>query len=102
MLYTFDVASLESHAQCNVLLQSAAALIPKKWIELIDLEIKHQKLDATLIAWVHDEVQIQTTEDPEHVGNIARRMAAEAGRCFNFTIPIDADFSVGSDWAATH
>ena len=93
---------VRGHAHCNVLLQSAAALISKKWIELIDLELKHQNLDATLIAWVHDEVQISTSEDPDHVGNIARRMATEAGKHFNFSIPIDAEYKVGRTWADTH
>jgi hypothetical protein len=93
---------VRGHAHLNVLLQSAAALISKAWIKLIDEEIKHQQLDATIIAWVHDEVQIQTKGDPHHVGNLARRMAQEAGRYFNFSIPIDAEYSVGATWADTH
>lgn len=90
------------YAALNTLLQSAGALICKKWIELIDLELKSQNLDASIIAWVHDEVAIQCKGDPEHVGNITRRLASEAGKAFNFTVPIDADFAVGSSWADTH
>ena len=90
------------HAALNVLLQSAGALISKKWVQLIDEEIKRQNLDATIIAWVHDEVQIQTKGDADHVGNLARRMAEEAGRHFNFSLPIEAEYSVGSTWRDTH
>ena len=86
----------------NTLLQSAGALLAKKWIELIDLELNSQQLDATIIAWVHDEVQIETKGDPDNVGNITRRMAQEAGRAFNFSVPIDADFGVGRNWSETH
>lgn len=92
------------HAALNVLLQSAGALISKKWVELVDAELRKQNLDARLIAWIHDEIQLEVAkkEDIEHVGRITRRMAQEAGEAFNFAVAIDADFSVGSDWAATH
>ena len=49
------------HAALNVLLQSAGALLSKKWVELIDAELTKQNLDARIIAWVHDEV-IETKE----------------------------------------
>ena len=94
---------VRGHAQLNVLLQSAGALIAKKWVQLFYHEIKKQNLDAQVIAWVHDEIQVATRKgDADHVGNLARRMAQEAGRHFNFTIPIDAEYSVGQTWADTH
>ena len=96
------ILPVRGHAHLNVLLQSAAALISKKWIELIDREIQSQGLDATIIAWVHDEVQIETKGDPDHVGRISRRMAQEAGRSYGFSIPIDAEYTVGRTWADTH
>ena len=90
------------HAALNVLLQSAGALIAKKWVQLIDKEIQRQQLDATIIAWVHDEVQIQVKGDADHVGNLTRRMAEEAGRHFGFKLPIAAEYQVGRSWADTH
>jgi DNA polymerase I-like protein with 3'-5' exonuclease and polymerase domains len=90
------------HAALNVLLQSAGALIAKKWVQLIDQEIQRQQLDATIIAWVHDEVQIQVKGDADHVGNLTRRMAEEAGRHFGFKLPIAAEYQVGRSWADTH
>lgn len=94
---------VRGHAHLNVLLQSAGALIAKKWVQLIDQEIKRQQLDAQIIAWIHDEVQVQVREkETEHVGNLTRAMAEEAGRHFNFAIPIEAEFNVGQTWAETH
>lgn len=90
------------HAQLNILLQSAGALIAKQWVKLIDQAIKHENLDAEIIAFVHDEVQIKVKGDADYVGNLARRMAEEAGKHFNFNIPIAADFRVGRTWAETH
>jgi len=92
------------HGALNVLLQSAAALLAKKWVQLVDQELKHQGLDAELIAFVHDEIEIQIKEgDPHHVGNnIAVRLAAEAGQFYNFKVPIDAEYNVGKTWADVH
>jgi DNA polymerase-1 len=90
------------HLALNVLLQSAGALIAKKWALLIDQALNPQPFDSSIIAWVHDEVQIQTKGDPDYVGNIACRMAEEAGRAFGFRTPIAAEYRVGRTWADTH
>ena len=90
------------HGQLNVLLQSAAALVAKQWVLLIDKAIKEENLDAEIIAFVHDEVQIKVKGDADYVGNLARRMAQKAGEYFKFKIPIDAEFRVGRTWADTH
>ena len=70
-----------SHTALNSLLQSAGAVICAKWVVLINNILKEKKLDATIIAWVHDEVQIAVRKgEEENVGNIARRCAKEAGQ----------------------
>ena len=94
------------HGALNVLLQSCAAILAKQWVHLIDREIKGQELPATIIAFVHDEIQISVQQQQEgvadHVGTLTRRMAAEAGRTFDFSVPIAAEYSVGRNWADTH
>ena len=93
------------HGALNVLLQSAGALIAKKWVQLMDQEIKQQNLDAEIIAFVHDEQQLSVRAQegvPEHVGLLARRMAQKAGEHFKFRIPIEAEYSIGRTWADTH
>ena len=96
---------VRGHAHLNVLLQSAAALIAKKWVQLIDKEIKRQELPATIVAWVHDEVQLSVKDKegvPEHVGIITGRMAQEAGRAFSFKTPIESEYKIGRSWSDTH
>ena len=92
-----------THKGLNTLLQSCAALICKRWILNIDQAIHEAKLDANIVAWVHDEVQIAVKKgDANHVGNIAKRMAKKAGEDFKIEIPIEAEFKVGDNWATTH
>jgi DNA polymerase-1 len=93
------------HGQLNILLQSAAALIAKQFVLNIDKAIKQENLDAEIVAFVHDEAQISTTNQEgvaNNVGNIAIRCAKEAGEHFRFKIPIGAEFRIGLNWAATH
>ena len=94
---------VRGHAALNVLLQSAAAMIAKKWLELVDQEIQDKGIDAQIVAVVHDEIQIQVKGDADYVGrDIACRMAQEAGRFFKIRVPIDAEYSVGRTWRDTH
>ena len=92
-----------AHASLNTLLQNTGSTISKKWVLLIHQEIHRQGLDAEIIAWVHDEVQIRCKKGiEEDVGNITRRMAKEAGSYFNFKIPIESEFTTGNNWSETH
>ena len=53
------IVARSEHGQLNVLLQSAAALIAKKWVQLVDQKIREQGLDAEIITFCHDEIQIK-------------------------------------------
>ena len=71
------------HGALNVLLQSCAAILAKQWVHLIDQEIKRQDIPATIVAFVHDEIQISVKQQQkegvaDHVGTLTRRMAEEA------------------------
>ncbi len=96
------------HKCLSQLLQSAGAILCKKWVSLIDHELKQISdvlgQQAYMVGWIHDEVQIacKTKEVAEHVGDITRRMAKEAGLAFETNIPIASDFSVGTTWSDTH
>lgn len=92
------------HKALNSLLQGAGATISAAWLLNIQKRLDEAELDADIMAWVHDEVQIQIREkDIEHVSNIVRGSAEEAGKVwFKERIPISADFTVGRTWADTH
>lgn len=90
------------HKALNFLIQGASAIVAKKWVQLVHQELQKQPFPSQIVAFVHDEIQIETKGDPQHVGNLARRMAQEAGKQLGFKIPIEADFNVGQTWADTH
>ena len=78
-------------------------MLCKQWLVEIDHAIKEANLDAQVIAWVHDEVQIQVRKgDEDVIGDIARRAAQEAGEAFSFKCPIGAEYAIGQTWRDTH
>jgi DNA polymerase-1 len=97
--------SVRSEHRClSQLLQSAGAIICKEWVKLIDLELTKTGSKAYIMGWIHDEVQIACpNEEVGHVtGDLARRMAKEAGIALKVSIDIDAEYSLGRTWADTH
>jgi len=95
-----------SHSALNTLLQSAGAIICKRWIiemhSLLEKEFKYGE-DYKQVAFVHDEVQLTVKrEHAEKIGELAVKAIAIAGKRYNFRIPLTGEFKTGSTWAATH
>jgi DNA polymerase I-like protein with 3'-5' exonuclease and polymerase domains len=91
------------HAALNSLLQSAGAIIAKQWIVCFTEELKEKKIPYKLLAWVHDEVQLETPlEYGETVGKIVASAAKTAGDILKFRCPIAAEYSIGKNWYDCH
>ena len=91
------------HAALNSLLQSAGAIIAKQWIICFTEELKSKKIPYKLLAWVHDEVQLETpAEYGEIVGKIVAEAATTAGEKLKFRCPIAAEYRVGRNWHDCH
>lgn len=60
--------------------------------------------DWLQLAHIHDEFQLGLAPgvDTEAVGSLAVAAIREAGEYFNFRLPLDGEFKVGSNWAETH
>lgn len=91
------------HSALNTLLQSAGAIIAKKWLVNFSEELKNRKIPYKLVATVHDEVQIETKpEFAETVKEIVIASAAKAGKDLNFRCPVAAEGKIGANWYGTH
>ena len=98
------------HAALNTLLQSAGALICKRWlIELEDL-CKAQGLvhgwhgDYAFCAWVHDEVQIacRNAAVARQIGGLCQEAMTLTEKAFSFRCQLASDHAIGTTWADTH
>jgi DNA polymerase I len=99
--YSLTVRS--AHSSLNTLLQSAGAIIAKQWLVQINKNLKAKGIPFKLVAWIHDEVQIECPEQyGKEVGEVVVHSAAEAGKILQFRCPVGAEYSVAKNWAGSH
>jgi DNA polymerase I-like protein with 3'-5' exonuclease and polymerase domains len=92
-----------AHAALNTLLQSAGAIVMKQGLVILSSKIQQQKLDANFVANVHDEWQIECSqEDADAVGKLAVSSIKEAGEVLGLRCPLDGEYKKGTTWAQTH
>lgn len=91
------------HSSLNMLLQSAGAIVAKQWLVTLNKKLAKEKLDAKMVAFVHDEIQIDCLEaHAPRVAELAIEAAKEAGEILNFRVPVAAEAKIGKTWAQTH
>ena len=95
------------HASLNYLLQSAGAIISKRWVvvgqDLLDEAGLTYDRDYTRCAYVHDEVQLSVVpQEVDRVKELLENAAPIAGQYYRFRVPIAASADSGSNWADTH
>jgi DNA polymerase I-like protein with 3'-5' exonuclease and polymerase domains len=98
------------HSALNLLLQSAGALICKKWIVLTEQRLVEQGLkhgwdgDIAFMAWIHDEFQCacRTPEIAQLVLDTAQAAMRETQEYFGFRMQLDTEGKIGKNWADCH
>ena len=93
------------HAALNTLLQSAGALVCKRWAVEMDLELHKRgwKDRVQVVANIHDEHQYEVDADiAEEVGQLSIECIKKAGEYFNIRLPLDGEANVGDNWCETH
>lgn len=91
------------HSALNFLLQGCAAIIAKQWCIEAHKLFKYNQIPVSQVAFVHDEIQIETAERySESVATVMVEAAKKAGLALNFRCPVDAESKIGKTWFDTH
>ena len=97
------------HAALNVLLQSAGALVCKRWLVEFHMLLKEHGLTDKVkqMAWIHDEVQLSVHEslidgDKSIVGDLCVEAIARTQTYFNIRVPLTGEYQVGDNWKDCH
>ena len=91
------------HKALNYLLQSGAGVIAKRWMVLTHEAVIRADIEAHQLAFVHDELQFETT--PSTIEDLKFALlwaAAHAGEYYDLRVPIAADAKSGMDWSEVH
>jgi len=87
------------------LLQSAGALVCKRWAVEMELELRARgwKQHCQVVANIHDEHQYEVDEAyAERIGLLSIECIKKAGDYFNIRMPLDGDMNIGNNWKETH
>jgi DNA polymerase I-like protein with 3'-5' exonuclease and polymerase domains len=98
------------HSALNTLLQSAGALVCKKWVCLVEENMRKAGYkhgwdgDFAMVAWIHDECQIacRTKEIAEDCCRVAQESMRQTQAFFNFKCQLDTEGKIGRNWADCH
>ena len=91
------------HAALNSLLQGAGAIVMKKALCLFYNKCKENLWPIKLVANVHDEIQLETSEKYAIiVGEAAVQSIVEAGEHFGLRCPLNGEYKIGRNWRETH
>lgn len=98
------------HSALNTLLQSAGALICKKWIVNLELLLIRSGYthgwhgEFAFMAWIHDEIQIacKTKEIALRSIYLAKEAIHQVEKEFKFRCSLDSEGKIGSNWALCH
>lgn len=106
------IPTRSSHSALNFMLQSAGAILCKRWVcDAFDAMCARFKYDFdnpwngdfVFGLWVHDEIQVWVREGlEEEASAILVKAAQEAGAPYNFRLRLDSEAKVGTNWAQTH
>lgn len=92
-----------AHAALNQLLQGGGSIVMKKARILFEDSLTDLGIDATIVADVHDEWQVDCSEeDAEMVGELGVASIAAAGEHFKMKCPLTGEYKIGKSWKDTH
>lgn len=91
----------------NLMLQSAGSIVMKKSLVVLDKNLGKMGLqyglDYEFVGNIHDEFQIEVTEEyGDTVGKAACDAITQAGVELGVRCPLAGEYSVGQNWSETH
>jgi len=92
-----------THSSLNSLLQGGGAIVMKRALIMLDKEATKNNLDYQFVANIHDEWQVEVSnEHAETFGTLAVKAIEDAGDYYNMRCPLDAEYKIGDNWSETH
>lgn len=96
-----DVRS--AHASINTLIQGSSAVLMKEWFIQTDKVLRQEKVNANIVAMVHDEMVIEAEESAcTIVRDSVKEAMSRVNDKFKLRCPLDCDFQTGKNWSEIH
>ena len=91
------------HASLNTLIQGSSAVLMKKWFMYVDYHLRRRKLDAKIVAMVHDELVLETSEkDVDNAKDCVILSIRQVNKAYKLNCELDCDVQTGNNWSEIH
>ena len=91
------------HASLNTLIQGSSAVLMKKWFMYVDYHLRRRKLDAKIVAMVHDELVLETLEkDVDNAKDCVILSIRQVNKAYKLNCELDCDVQTGNNWSEIH
>ena len=92
-----------THKLLNSLIQSAAAIVFKRWLVSANKKIREEGLDCRMMISYHDEINFRCNiKDIDRVTEVLMNTCIGAGEYYNLKVPVGTEVLVGSNWFECH
>ena len=91
------------HASLNTLIQGSSAVLMKKWFMYVDHHLRKFKLDARIVAMVHDELVLECREkDIALAQKYVILSISLVNSSYKLRCKLDCDMQIGNNWSEIH
>ena len=91
------------HASVNTLIQGSSAVLMKQWFMQTGMNLKRKRANAGIVAMVHDEMVIESTEEcVDLTSECVRISMSHVNKLYDMRCPLDCDVHVGTNWSEIH
>ena len=96
------------HAALNSLLQSAGAVLMKRFLVILDKFLQSLGYisgeDYEYVLNVHDEIQVECCSKhvAKTIGESCKIAMRKAGEYYDFKCPLKGEYKIGNNWSETH
>jgi DNA polymerase I-like protein with 3'-5' exonuclease and polymerase domains len=92
-----------AHASLNTLIQGSSAVLMKKWFMYVDYHLRKRKLDAKIVAMIHDELVLETSEkDVDPSKDCVILSIRQVNMAYKLSCGLDCDIQTGNNWSEIH
>jgi DNA polymerase-1 len=94
------IAVRAAFSALNTLLQGSGAIVCKQWIHELHPKFNNE---TKLVAWVHDEIIIETTKErSDGIAKEAIDSIRRAGQSLQLRVELTGEARIGSNWSEIH
>jgi len=91
------------HASLNTLIQGSSAVLMKKWFMYTEYFLRQRRLDASIVAMVHDELVLESCKkDVDNVKNSVIISISQVNKDYKLKCELDCDIQIGNNWSEIH